>query len=155
MSVKRRVEAVHLAATTARLMPFFLVLRCDHDIMTRAMRPLPIPLPLGSLLPPSGVSPSQALPRSLAVLGPLPPTTPIHLALNYLYLSDLPDFDHNAHEPGNGRPKEKDRVLIITGPEDSSKHAIKEDDEDYLRERGGDYTFLERLRRVDIRCAAA
>lgn len=129
--------------------------------MTYSARSLPIPLPTSSLLPPGDFSPTESLPSSLAVLGPLPPTTPLHLALNYLYLSDLPDFETSSTSinaaagpssaSGSSPIKEKETVLVITGPEEGFVRAVEDDDEDYSRDRGGDYTMLERLRRVDIR----
>lgn len=113
--------------------------------MANNPRPLPIPLPLSSLLAHQQGSPTDALSSSLAILGPLPPTTPIHLALNYLYLSDLPDF-------GSGSlPSAPRRTLIITTSKADYYAAVREDDEDHTRDRGGDYTVLERLRRVDVR----
>lgn len=118
--------------------------------MTKTRRPLPIPLATSSLLPPCDISPPEVLPTSLALLGPLPPTTPFHLALNYLYLSDLPDFESPSTGSG-GVSKGKERVLILTVPEEEFVAGVEEDDEDYLRDRGGDYTILDRLKRVDIR----
>lgn len=126
--------------------------------MTFPRRPLPISLPTASLLPPGEITPPESsLPTSLALLGPLPPTTPFHLALNYLYLSDLPDFDTStsgfeaSSSSSSSTSKGRERVLVITGPEEGFVHAIDEDDEDYLRDRGGDYSILDRLKRVDIR----
>ena len=123
--------------------------------MTYRSTPLALPLPTSSLLPPGDDTPSEALPSSLALLGPLPPTTPFHLALNYLYLSDLPIFDTFESSTSTSTPKlkgkKKERVLIVTGPEEGFVQAIDEDDEDYLRERGGDYPILNRLKRVDVR----
>ena len=42
-------------------------------------------------------------------------------------------------------------MLIVTGPKEELASSIDVDDEDYTRERGGDYGVLDRLRRVDIR----
>lgn len=121
--------------------------------MTYPTRPLSIPIPLSALLPPCDISPSEALPSSLAVLGPLPPTTPIHLALDYLYLSDLPDFaaSGSTETPRKAQSRNKERVLVITTDQDDFVSSVEEDDEDWLRDNGGDYTILDRLRRIDIR----
>ncbi len=52
---------------------------------------------------------------------------------------------------GRGKQRSRERVLIITGSKDGWHDAIEEDDEDWLRDHGGDYSVLNRLRRVDLR----
>jgi hypothetical protein len=111
----------------------------------------PPALPISALLPPQPTAPNNILPIPLSLLGPLPPTTPIHLALNHLYLSSLPEFDFGNAPQGPSRRRNRDRVLIVTGPREDFGSSIDVDDEDYIRERGGDYGILDRLRRVDIR----
>jgi hypothetical protein len=118
--------------------------------MTQSI-PSPLSLPISALLPPQTTAPSEILPIPLSLLGPLPPTTPIHLALNHLYLSSLPEFDFGNAPQGPSRRRNRDRVLIVTGPREDFGSSIDVDDEDYIRERGGDYGILDRLRRVDIR----
>jgi hypothetical protein len=118
--------------------------------MTHPIIP-PLALPISALLPPQTTAPNDILPIPLSLLGPLPPTTPIHLALNHLYLSSLPEFDFGNAPQGPSRRRNRDRVLIITGPREDFAGSIDVDDEDYVRERGGDYGILDRLRRVDIR----
>lgn len=81
-------------------------------------------------------------------MGPLPPTSALHVALNWLALSDLPEYE-SADEPGPSKPR--GRVLIITGPKAGFGDAIEGDDEDWLRDHGGDYGVLHRLKRVAIR----
>jgi hypothetical protein len=67
--------------------------------MPRAARvvslPVPVPVAIASLLAPQRpAGPHESLPTpSAAVLGPLPPTTPLHLALNWLALTDLPEYE--------------------------------------------------------------
>jgi hypothetical protein len=118
--------------------------------MTHPLIP-PLALPISALLPPQTTAPNDVLPIPLSLLGPLPPTTPIHLALNHLYLSSLPEFDFgNAPQRPSGT-RNRDRVLILTGPREDFGSSIDVEDEDYIRERGGDYGILDRLRRVDIR----
>jgi hypothetical protein len=111
----------------------------------------PLALPLSALLPPQSTAPNDVLPTPLALLGPLPPTTPIHLALNYLYLSSLPEFDSSTPAQPQLGVRNREKVLIITGPKEDYANAIEEEDEDYIRDRGGDYEILDRLKRVDIR----
>jgi hypothetical protein len=118
--------------------------------MTQSI-PSPLALPVSSLLPPQTAAPNDVLPIPLSLLGPLPPTTPIHLALNHLYLSSLPEFEFDPPPEGLSRRRSRDRVLIITGPKEEFGSSIDVDDEDHIRERGGDYGTLDRLRRVDIR----
>jgi hypothetical protein len=108
-------------------------------------------LPISALLPPQTTAPNDILPIPLSLLGPLPPTTPIHLALNHLYLSSLPEFESGAAPLHGTSRRNRDRVLVITGPREDFAGSIDVDDEDYIRERGGDYGILDRLRRVDIR----
>lgn len=74
----------------------------------------------------------------------------MHLALNHLYLSSLPTFGSRENDAGPSKST-RDRVLVITGPRDEFANSVEVDDEDYIRERGGDYTILDRLRKVDIR----
>ena len=112
----------------------------------------PLALPISALLPPQTTPPNDILPIPLSLLGPLPPTTPIHLALNHLYLSSLPEFEAGPKPlQGPTRRRNRDSVLIITGSREEFASSIDVDDEDYTRERGGDYGILDRLRRVDIR----
>jgi hypothetical protein len=111
----------------------------------------PLALPISALLPSQSTAPNDILPIPLSLLGPLPPTTPIHLALNHLYLSSLPGFESGTVHQGPSRRRNRDRILIITGPKEEFGSSIDVDDEDYIRERGGDYGILDCLRRVDIR----
>lgn len=119
--------------------------------MTHPIAP-PLALPISALLPPQTTSPNDILPIPLSLLGPLPPTTPIHLALNHLYLSSLPEFEAGPESlQDTSRRNNRDRVLIITGSREEFASSIDVDEEDYIRERGGDYGIIDRLRRVDIR----
>jgi hypothetical protein len=119
--------------------------------MTHPITPTYPALPVSALLPPQTSAPHDILPIPLSLLGPSPPTTPIYLALNHLYLSSLPEFESGSSLLEHPRRSSRDRVLIITGPREEYANSIEEEDEDYMRERGGDYTTLDRLRRVDIR----
>lgn len=142
--------------------------------------PSPIYIPTSTLLAPQTepqLGPSHALPSpSAAILGPLPPTTPLHLALNWLALSDLPEYEStlsaigghdrlsepsrqvaSVEEPpsgfGPGRRKRSrpERVLLITGRKDEFYQALQDEDEDWMRDHGSDYNVVERLKRVDVR----
>lgn len=119
--------------------------------MTNTAQPAPLALPVSALLAPQSAAPHDILPTPLALLGPLPPTTPIHLALNYLYLCSLLEFGADDNEESRRNIRHRDKVLIITGPKEDYANAIEEEDEDHLRDRGGDYEILDRLKRVDIR----
>ncbi|WVW83887.1 hypothetical protein I302_105909 [Kwoniella bestiolae CBS 10118] len=145
-------------------------------------RPLPKPIPIPSLLPSSFSSsstslqnkagPSQSLPSPSYILGPLPPTSPLHIALNY-----LKEADERPYTPGIPPPNEQDRkgkgkanttpsidekpalrdlrsrerVLIVTGSKWNYVDALQEEDEDVFRNVSGSWEGLKRLRRVDIR----
>jgi hypothetical protein len=111
----------------------------------------PLALPISALLARQPTAPNNILPIPFSLLGPLPPTTPIHLALNHLYLSSLPEFESGPVPLHGTSRRNRDRVLIVTGPREDFAGSIDVDDEDYIRERGGDYGILDRLRRVDIR----
>jgi hypothetical protein len=113
--------------------------------------PSPLALPISALLPSQSNAPNETLPIPLSLLGPLPPTTPIHLALNHLYLSSLPEFESVVAPLQGTSRRNRDRVLVITGLKEDFASSIDVDDEDYIRETGGDYGILDRLRRVDIR----
>jgi len=123
--------------------------------MTSPKSTIPLSLPISSLLPPQSSAPNDGLPIPLSLLGPLPPTTPIHLALNHLYLSSLPEFETGSQSVRSSESikRNRERVLIITGPKEEYASNVEVEDEDYMRERGGDYGILDRLRRVDIRYA--
>ncbi|ORY34002.1 hypothetical protein BCR39DRAFT_563753 [Naematelia encephala] len=115
----------------------------------RPSRPAPLPISIAHLLPPCPNAPESPLPSpSAAVLGPLPPTSALHLALNYIALSDLPEYGQDDTESIR---KDFKRALIVTGDQGRYHDAIEEDDEDWMRERGGEYGVLHRLRRVDMR----
>ncbi len=118
--------------------------------MTRPPRPSPLPILISALLPPTSLAgPSEPLPSpSAAVLGPLPPTSALHFALNWVALSDLPEYEASTEDVNR---RSLARALIVTGPKAGFADAIEEDDEDWLREHGGDYGVLHRLKRVDIR----
>ena len=119
--------------------------------MTRPLRPLPLPIPISALLSPStSATPSDPVPSpTAAVLGPLPPTSPLHLALHWLALSDLPAYDDATTR---GPSETSARAVMITGPKAGFAGAIEEEDEAWLRDHGGDYGVLHRLKRVDVRC---
>lgn len=151
--------------------------------MTNTSHSAPIAIPLSSLLAPqTSPFPTQVLPSpSAAILGPLPPTTPFHLALNWLALSDLPEYESTVEAlrgtdltrgeggeeragPGQGnkvarlnevvgrkRASKLGRVLVITGRKDDLYQALQEEDEDWMRNHGSDYSVVTRLKRVDMR----
>lgn len=129
-------------------------------------------LPVSALLAPQDDAPKTLLPSpSAAVLGPLPPTTPLHLALNWIALSDLPEYDSDLSAPQEEamssaarrvssaaathsrrrRRAKEGRVLVITGSKDEYHRSVEEDDEDWLRRYGGSYDVLASLERVDMR----
>jgi len=114
-------------------------------------------IPLSALFPPSDTSPPAYFPSpSFALLGPLPPTTPIHLSLNFLALSQLPDYIDAPTKPVEGGASaasigDKERALIITGPKTTWTENVMEEDEPWLRTHGSEYTALSWLRRVDVR----
>lgn len=113
-------------------------------------------IPLAALLPPCAAQPASLLPSpSFALIGPLPPTTPIHLALNYLALTNLPEYEHLTKVAEDSSEAERkigwDRVMIITGRKTDWTEEILEEDEDWLRIHGGEYGVLHKLKRVDIR----
>lgn len=113
-------------------------------------------IPLGALLPPCPAQPAATIPSpSFALLGPLPPTTPIHLALNYIALTDLPEYApyKGSEDPdkARGEPRSQERVMIVTGKKTDWTEEILEEDEDWLRDHGGEYGVLHKLKRVDIR----
>ena len=103
-------------------------------------------LGVSALLPPPCTLADTLPSPSCAILGPLPSTTPFHLALNHLYLADLPEYSEEGEGSG---PHET--ALIITGTRASLATAIEEDDEDWMRERSGSYGVHHRLRRVHMR----
>ena len=124
-----------------------------------------IPIPLSALLPPSPASPLLTLSSpSNAILGPLPPTTPLHLALNYISLTDLPGYTHWSDQT---TPQDDsyvypdkvpapvaapgERVTVITGPRSEWQVDLEEEDEDWMREHGGGQSLITTLKRVDTR----
>ena len=117
--------------------------------MTRTMRSdPPLRIPISALLPPPKTalpdSATAPLPSPAVILGPLPSTSPLHLALNYLSLADIPDF-------ASAGPSSHERALIITGSKKVWQQALEEEDEDWTRDHGGDYGVLHRLKRIDVR----
>ncbi|KAK8864372.1 hypothetical protein IAR55_001620 [Kwoniella newhampshirensis] len=149
-------------------------------------RPVPIQLPLSSFFPPPPSSsllagPSQPIPSPTFLIGPIPPTAPLHLALSYLESADISPYNlqvrlppisqlrpgdekgkgvqrqdrdqslHMIEDDDQGYGRPKERALIITGSKASFGDSIEEDDEDWLRSHGGDYEVLKRLGRIDMR----
>lgn len=80
-------------------------------------------IPLSALLAPQNTHtrPHSLLPSpSAAILGPLPPTTPLHLVLNYIALSDLPEYEYaNTGMNGRGTDKGKGKARLREGNEGS------------------------------------
>jgi hypothetical protein len=112
-----------------------------------------IAIPLSALFPPSPHAPSAVVPSpSFALLGPLPPTSPLHLALNYIASSELPEYTP-AGSDGTSRTAapRRERALIVTGPRATWTEELMDDDEDYMREHGSEFGTLSRLKRVDTR----
>ena len=128
----------------------------------------PLACPISSLLPPSEGSsfytPLDALPfPAAAIIGPLPATAPLHLGLDYLSLSDTPEYHphrgNQADNPGengggsasaNACPSRLQRVLLVTGDQGWMED-IEEEDEDWLRDRSGKYGVVGKLKRIDTR----
>ncbi|WWC70227.1 uncharacterized protein I206_104177 [Kwoniella pini CBS 10737] len=152
-------------------------------------RPLPLPLSISALLASSSNSNSDT-PGSKTyfdsltyILGPLPPTSPLHLSLNYLDLIDQQPLNQinftikqqqveNGQGKGKGKRKfderykeenennnnfiireirEREKILIITGPKGNYVDDIQEEDEDIFREITGNLGILKKLKRIDIR----
>lgn len=115
--------------------------------MTRPSSPLTRAIPTAALLPRSPHAPACSFPSpTAALLGPLPPTAPLHLALNHLLLTDDAARFISVASP-------YERVLVITGHADELRTELEEEDEDWLRLNGGKYGVLDRLKRVEMRWA--
>ncbi|WVQ72404.1 hypothetical protein IAR50_001956 [Cryptococcus sp. DSM 104548] len=122
-------------------------------------------LPLAALLPPfpSAPGPSYPLPSPAYIIGPLPPTTPLHLALNHLAQVDDQACVPSAPTPSRkGKekaietlPKEPitapSRVLILTGAKGGFQDCIENENEQWIREHGGMFDVIHKLKRVDMR----
>lgn len=138
----------------------------------------PLHLPLSSIIPPSGPNPGppHTLPVPSYILGPLPPTSPLHLALRYLDLADdatREDCASNARHgsnsqgsnsqnmtrgehDGKGALNTPTRVLLVTGPKAAFQDAIESEDERWFREHGGWMSVIQKLKRIDMRfCPSA
>lgn len=118
-------------------------------------------VPLSAIFPPCAIDPGASVPSpSFALLGPLPSTTPLHLALNYLTSSDLPEHACNGATATiaagtTAEPRGTERVLIVTGPRSVWTEDIMEEDEDWMRTHGGEYGVIAKLKRVDLRYVLA
>lgn len=125
-------------------------------------------LPLSSILPPSSSNPgpSHTLPVPNYILGPLPPTSPLHLALHYLDLADDAARENCAssarhgsdgqnmigdEHDGKGALNTPTRVLLVTGPKSAFQDAIESEDEGWFREHGGRMSVVQKLKRIDMR----
>ncbi|ORX36659.1 hypothetical protein BD324DRAFT_651145 [Kockovaella imperatae] len=124
-----------------------------------ASRASPIALPISALLPSSANAPPDPLPfPHAAILGPLPPTAALHLALEYLALAEIPAYDGQQwRENGDDCTSEASyaasapaRALIINCAKTWAED-IEEEDEDWLRDHGAEYGVLDMLSRVDMR----
>ncbi|WVQ82152.1 hypothetical protein IAT38_004280 [Cryptococcus sp. DSM 104549] len=132
-----------------------------------------ITIPLSSLLPPSSThaGPSRPLLSPAYILGPLPSTSPLHLALGFLSSSDPSSRDPGGIYPvtpaSKGKQKEDNapaakesdaarrgapaRVLVIAGGKGEFQDRIAEEDEAWFRNHGGHYEVVRKLKRVDMR----
>ncbi|ODN82162.1 hypothetical protein L202_02456 [Cryptococcus amylolentus CBS 6039] len=125
----------------------------------------PHALPLFALLPPSpsAPGPSHPLPSPAYIIGPLPPTTPLHLALNHLAFEDSQARAPSPPAPSR-KGKEKataslpsepivapSRVLILTGTKGDFQDCIERENERWIRDYGGIFDVMHRLKRVDMR----
>lgn len=126
-----------------------------------------IHLPLSSIIPPStsNPGPSHTVPVPNYILGPLPPTSPLHLALHYLDLADDAtrecasgarhdnegqNITEDEHD-GKGALNTPTRVLLVTGPKAAFQDAIESEDERWFREHGGWMSVIQKLKRIDMR----
>lgn len=171
-------------------LPSFNLCILQQPTMPRPARVghLPVPVTISSLLAPQyPAGPLESLPTpSAAVLGPLPPTTPLHLALNWLALTDLPEYQPDVTsqavpalggssrayprgaegDPGGHGSKVRGvessaavekartagaRAMVITGSKEGYYKSLEEEDEDWMRDHGGDYEVLRGLNRIDMR----
>ncbi|KAE8537814.1 hypothetical protein D1P53_005870 [Cryptococcus gattii VGV] len=131
-----------------------------------------IHLPLSSILPPSSSNPGppHTLPVPNYILGPLPSTSPLHLALHYLDLADdsTRECASGARHDNDGQNMTEDehdgkgalntptRVLLVTGPKAAFQDAIESEDEGWFREHGGWMSVIQKLKRIDMRfCSSA
>jgi hypothetical protein len=120
--------------------------------MTHNTPPRIIRIPKTSLLPRSDSTfpfEDDFIPSpSTALLGPLPPTSVFHLALNYLSISDA-----NQEDIPSGSSVKKARVMVITGPRAQMHDWLEEEDEAWMRTHSGHYGVLDKLKRIDMRYA--
>ena len=110
-------------------------------------------LPISALFAPCRSTQSYAsepLPSTLAIFGSIPPTTPLHLALTYLSLADVPLYDADKDTALPSSP-DKDRVLVITPPKSRWAQDILLENNEWLSQHGADYSVLDKLNRVQTR----
>lgn len=99
------------------------------------------------------------LPRYAAILGPLPPSAPLSVAVSFLNLADLPPFENDpipgevASPPRSAAlaalPAAEARALILTGRRAALHLSLEDQDPAFLREH--ERGLFDRLRRTDVR----
>jgi hypothetical protein len=126
--------------------PSLVIANMTFPAETRSHR-----IPISSILSPQkDASPRYILPSSAAILGPLPPSSPIHLALQYIASHDAESGEVHAVPSA-----EKTTTLMITGPRSNVHDSLGDEDEEWLREHGGDYGVLNRANRINIKWATS
>nr|ODN88325.1 hypothetical protein L203_02938 [Cryptococcus depauperatus CBS 7841] len=117
----------------------------DHSILS-----------LSSILPPSASpGPTKPLDSPLQILGPLPPTAPLHLALDYIASQDRWQssygLDRSALRPTavttdsnrlGAETVKTTKALVITGNKRQYQYSIEHEDEDWMRSHGGSFALL-------------
>nr|ODN97671.1 hypothetical protein L204_03094 [Cryptococcus depauperatus CBS 7855] len=117
----------------------------DHSILS-----------LSSILPPSASpGPTKPLSSPLQILGPLPPTAPLHLALDYIASQDRWQssygLDRSALRPTavttdsnrlGAETVKTTKALVITGNKRQYQYSIEHEDEDWMRSHGGSFALL-------------
>ncbi|WVN88264.1 uncharacterized protein L203_103465 [Cryptococcus depauperatus CBS 7841] len=126
----------------------------DHSILS-----------LSSILPPSASpGPTKPLDSPLQILGPLPPTAPLHLALDYIASQDRWQssygLDRSALRPTavttdsnrlGAETVKTTKALVITGNKRQYQYSIEHEDEDWMRSHGGSFAVIQKLKKIDMR----
>lgn len=112
------------------------------------------PIDLSHLFSPTSGAPPYPIPFSrLSILGPLPPSTVFHLALNFIQKQKRAASSSPAAGNGSTADSSRPDVLLLCTSRSALFGGLLDENDGYLAEHGGDPALASLLQEhVEVRC---